>query len=57
MARSKVGITLDAETLESVDKLVRQSMFARRSQAIQEAVEGETGAAGTKPAGTGEREA
>ncbi len=39
MARSKVGITLDAETLESVDKLVRQSMFASRSQAIQQAVE------------------
>jgi len=39
MARSKVGITLDAETLESVDKLVRQSMFSSRSQAIQEAVE------------------
>jgi len=39
MARSKVGITLDAETLDSVDKLVRQSMFASRSQAIQEAVE------------------
>ncbi|HMD96530.1 MAG TPA: ribbon-helix-helix domain-containing protein [Terriglobia bacterium] len=39
MARSKVGITLDTETLESVDKLVRQSMFASRSQAIQEAIE------------------
>lgn len=39
MAKSKVAITLDEETLDRVDKLVRRSMFASRSQAIQEAVQ------------------
>jgi metal-responsive CopG/Arc/MetJ family transcriptional regulator len=39
MAKAKLAITLDEATLSRVDKLVRQSMFASRSQAIQEAVE------------------
>jgi metal-responsive CopG/Arc/MetJ family transcriptional regulator len=39
MAKAKLAITLDEATLGRVDKLVRQSMFASRSQAIQEAVE------------------
>src|SRR5208337_3528705 len=40
MAKAKLAITLDEATLGRVDNLVRQSMFASRSQAIQEAVEG-----------------
>jgi metal-responsive CopG/Arc/MetJ family transcriptional regulator len=39
MAKTKVAITLDKASLGRVDKLVRQSFFASRSQAIQEAVE------------------
>lgn len=39
MGKAKLAITLDEATLGRVDKLVRQSMFASRSQAIQEAVE------------------
>jgi metal-responsive CopG/Arc/MetJ family transcriptional regulator len=39
MAKAKVAITLDEASLGRVDKLVRQSFFASRSQAIQEAVE------------------
>ena len=57
MARSKVGIALDAETLASVEKLVRQSMFASRSSGDPGGRGGETGAAGTKPAGTRKRQA
>jgi len=39
MARAKVAVTLDAETLEKLDQLVRRKKFPSRSQAIQEAVE------------------
>ena len=39
MAKAKVAITLDKASLGRVDKLVRQSFFASRSQAIQEAIE------------------
>jgi metal-responsive CopG/Arc/MetJ family transcriptional regulator len=39
MPKVKVAITLDKASLGRVDKLVRQSFFASRSQAIQEAVE------------------
>jgi metal-responsive CopG/Arc/MetJ family transcriptional regulator len=39
MAEAKVAITLDEASLGRVDRLVRQSFFASRSQAIQEAVE------------------
>jgi metal-responsive CopG/Arc/MetJ family transcriptional regulator len=39
MAKTKVAITLDKASLGRVDKLVRQFVFASRSQAIQEAVE------------------
>jgi metal-responsive CopG/Arc/MetJ family transcriptional regulator len=39
MAKSKVAVTLDEATLGRVDRLVRQSFFASRSQAIQEAIE------------------
>lgn len=39
MARSKVAVTLEAETLKKLDRLVRRKRFRNRSQAIQEAVE------------------
>jgi metal-responsive CopG/Arc/MetJ family transcriptional regulator len=39
MAKAKVAITLDGATLDRVDNLVRQSLFASRSQAIQGAIE------------------
>ncbi len=41
MAKAKIAITLDEATLGRVDKLVRSSFFASRSQAIQQAVEEE----------------
>lgn len=39
MAKSKVAITLETETLKKLDRLVRKKKFRSRSQAIQEAVE------------------
>jgi Arc/MetJ-type ribon-helix-helix transcriptional regulator len=39
MARSKIAISLDERALEEVDRLVRQGVFASRSQAIEAAVE------------------
>lgn len=39
MPRAKVAISLDASTLERLDKLVATAAFSTRSQAIQEAVE------------------
>lgn len=39
MARSKVAISLDEGTLERLDRLVRQTVFPNRSQAIQAAIE------------------
>jgi metal-responsive CopG/Arc/MetJ family transcriptional regulator len=39
MGKAKVAITLDGATLDRVDNLVRQSLFASRSQAIQGAIE------------------
>lgn len=39
MARSKVAISLEASTLGRLDRLVKQSVFPNRSQAIQAAVE------------------
>ena len=38
MARSKVAISLDSDTLKRLDHLVRRKIFPNRSQAIQEAV-------------------
>lgn len=38
MSMSKVAITLDAELLKRVDRLVRKEVFPNRSRAIQEAV-------------------
>ena len=39
MAKATVAITLDKASLGRLDKLVAQSLFASRGQAIQEAVE------------------
>lgn len=39
VARSKVAIFLQESTLDRVDRLVRQAVFANRTQAIQAAVE------------------
>ena len=39
MSRLKVAITLDEESLRSVDRLVGEGRFPNRSQAIQEAVD------------------
>jgi metal-responsive CopG/Arc/MetJ family transcriptional regulator len=38
MPRSKVAISLDSDTLERLDRLVRRKVFPNRSQAIQQAV-------------------
>jgi metal-responsive CopG/Arc/MetJ family transcriptional regulator len=38
MVRAKIAITLEAETLARIDKLVGQRVFPSRSQAIQEAL-------------------
>jgi len=37
--RAKVAITLDAELLRQLDRLVSEQRFPNRSRAIQEAVE------------------
>lgn len=39
MGTSKVAITIDADTLERLDRLVRRNVFPNRSRAIQIAVE------------------
>ncbi len=39
MARAKVAISLDENTLNRLDRLVKSHVFPNRSQAIQEAVE------------------
>jgi metal-responsive CopG/Arc/MetJ family transcriptional regulator len=38
MSAAKVAITIDAELLERIDRLVEQRKFPNRSRAIQEAV-------------------
>jgi metal-responsive CopG/Arc/MetJ family transcriptional regulator len=39
MARAKVAISLDEETLNRLDRLVKEAVFPNRSRAIQQAVE------------------
>lgn len=39
MAKSKVAVSLDQNTLERLDRLVEAAVFPSRSQAIQVAVE------------------
>ena len=38
MAKSKVAVTLDSETLRRLDRLVRAARYPNRSQAIEAAV-------------------
>ncbi len=39
MATSKIAITLNENTLQRLDRLVKDGVFPNRSKAIQEAVE------------------
>ena len=39
MARAKIAITIDEETLVAIDRLVSEHRFPNRSQAIQEALD------------------
>ncbi len=39
MGKSKVAISIERETLEQLDELVKSKAFPSRSRAIQEAVE------------------
>ncbi len=39
MARTKVAVSIDSETLAQLDGLVRRKIFPSRSRAIQEAVD------------------
>lgn len=39
MPRAKVAISLDVQTLDRLDRLVRDEVFPNRSQAIQKAVD------------------
>ena len=39
MGRSKIAITIDEQTLGTIDRLVSERRFPNRSQAIQEALD------------------
>jgi len=39
MSTSKVAVTLEKQTLQELDRLVKSKVFPSRSRAIQEAVE------------------
>jgi metal-responsive CopG/Arc/MetJ family transcriptional regulator len=39
MGTAKVAITIDEETLQKLDRLVKERVFPNRSKAIQEAVQ------------------
>ena len=39
MARSKIAVSLDEQTLRQLDRLVAEAIFPNRSQAIQVAVQ------------------
>lgn len=39
MARAKVAISIDENTLNRIDRLVKANVFPNRSQAIEKAVE------------------
>ena len=38
MARAKIAITVDQQAISEIDRLVREGVFANRSQAIEAAV-------------------
>lgn len=39
MGRAKIAITIDQMTLDELDRLVNEKVFANRSQAIQAAID------------------
>lgn len=39
MTKARIGITLDEQSVERLDQLVKDSVFENRSQAIQQAVD------------------
>jgi metal-responsive CopG/Arc/MetJ family transcriptional regulator len=39
MATAKIAITMDADTIKRLDRMVGKNIFPNRSKAIQEAVE------------------
>ncbi len=41
MAKTKVAVTLDTDTLRRVDRLVRDARYPNRSQAIEAAITGQ----------------
>jgi metal-responsive CopG/Arc/MetJ family transcriptional regulator len=43
MATAKVTITLEEETLERLDQLIKKHLFANRSRAIQQAIQEKLG--------------
>lgn len=43
MSRLRIGITLDEGSVERLDRLVAESVFENRSQAIQQAVDEKLG--------------
>lgn len=43
MNKSKIAITLDRDTVERLDQLVKRHIFPSRSRAIQEAVQEKLG--------------
>lgn len=47
MSRSKIVISLDAQTMVQLDRLVEHRVFSHRSQVIQEAVEEKLSASAT----------
>ncbi|MBN2240864.1 MAG: ribbon-helix-helix protein, CopG family [Dehalococcoidales bacterium] len=38
MSKEKIAITLDEQSIDELDRLVREKVFPNRSQAVQEAV-------------------
>ncbi len=43
MAKTKVAVTLESQTLQRVDRLVRDARYPNRSQAIEAAVAAQLG--------------
>ena len=38
MAKEKIAVTLDSQTVAQIDRLVEERMFANRSRAVEDAV-------------------
>jgi len=39
MGKAKIAVTVDEHAIAEIDRLVRQGIFANRSQAVEEAVQ------------------